>query len=210
MLPVLIELQYLPEVRYFSLLARQPVVWLEQHEHYVKGTYRNRCHIAAVNGVQRLSVPLRKGKNEQQPIREVQIAYDEPWQLRHWQAIQSAYGRSPFFLHYADELQPFFKEKKYRWLWDLNFDLLVLLMKHASLKTEIRLTENYRPHPDEMSDFRGKIHPKQNSASGDLLSPRYSQVFEDRLGFLKNLSVLDLLFCTGPAARGILKSELLH
>lgn len=208
MSPVLIELQYLPCVQYFALLASQPVVCLEQHEHYVKGAYRNRCHIAAVNGVQRLTVPLRKGKNQQQPIREVQIAYDEPWQSRHWQAVQSSYGRAPFFEHFADELSPFYQNKKYKWLWDLNFDLLMLLVKLTGLKTEIRLTEKYEADPAGTLDFRESIHPKKNAPDDGFRQIHYPQVFEDRHGFLENLSVLDLIFCAGPAAGNVLKSSL--
>ncbi len=206
-LPALIELQFLPGVRYFALLAKYPLVVLEQQEHYVKGSYRNRCLIAGVNRVQTLSVPLRKGKNRQAPIREVQIAYDEAWQAAHWQAIRSAYGRAPFFEHYADELFPFFKEKKYQRLWDFNFDLLSLLIKICGLQTEMKLSEKYESSPSELIDYRGKIHPKK-LAPRELQTPvRYSQVFEDRHGFIENLSVLDLIFCEGPAAANILKKK---
>ena len=208
--PVLLEIQYLPPVQYFSKLASQPVVYLEQHEHYVKSSYRNRCHIASVNGLQRLSVPLAKGKHQQQNIREVRIAYDEPWQSQHWQAIQSAYGRSPFFEHYAGELLPFFKNKKYAWLWDWNYDLLLLLLKWTGLKTEIRLTESYEPEPEGVSDFRDKIQPKRAVQNADFQPVHYSQVFEDRHGFLGNLSTLDLVFCAGPTTWNVLKASVVE
>ena len=204
MLSILLEIQYFPPVQYFSKLATAPVVFLEQHEHYVKGSYRNRCHIAGVNGVQRLSIPLCKGKNQQQPIREVRIAWDEPWQTQHWQAIRSAYGNSPFFEHYAGAFEPFFKKRKHEWLWDWNVELLQLLMKLMGLKTELRFTESYEPAPEGVLDFRGKIHPKRPAEDADFSPVHYSQVFEDRHGFLENLSVIDLLFCTGPASRGFL------
>ncbi len=205
MQPILLDLQYLPPVRYFSKLAASPVVFLEQHEHYVKGSYRNRCHIAAVNGIQRLSIPLCKGKNQQQSIREVRIAYDEPWQGHHWHAIRSAYGNSPFFVHYVDALEPFYKKKKTEWLWDWNFELLQLLMKLAGVKPELRFTESYEAAPQGLVDFREKIHPKRPAEDSDFNPVHYSQVFEDRHGFLENLSVLDLLFCAGPASGNVLK-----
>ncbi|MEZ4959145.1 MAG: WbqC family protein [Saprospiraceae bacterium] len=201
----LLEIQYLPPVQYFSLLANHPVVYLEQHEHYAKGSYRNRCHIAAVNGVQRLSIPLKKGKNQRQPIREVRIAYDEPWRSQHWQAIQTAYGNSPFFEHYADGLQPFYSEKKYEYLWDWDFDLLMFMVKCFRLQTEIRVTEKYEAQPAGLLDLRGTINPKIENA--DFRPVYYPQVFEDRHGFLGNLSALDLLFCAGPGARQVLSKS---
>ena len=193
----LLSLYYFPPVNWFAALANAPAVYLEQHEHYVKSSFRNRCHIAAVNGVQRLTVPLRQGKNQQQSIREVRIAYDEPWQMQHWRAICSAYGNSPFFEHYADLIQPFFMEKKPELLWEWNYDLLMVLMKILKLKTPIIFTGKYEVSPDGVLDLRAAFHPKSTSQVADYEPINYPQVFKDRLGFLPNLSVLDLIFCAG-------------
>lgn len=204
---VLLELAYLPTVSHFAVMKSHNVVVLEQCEHYSKGSYRNRCHIAGSQGPLRLTVPLRKGKNRQQPIREVRIAYDEPWQPRHWQAIQSAYGKSPYFLHYSDVLEPFFKEKRFDFLWDLNFELLELLLSLLRLNCQLEFSHQYEVVPSTgILDFRNAILP--DHPLPDLLQPlrRYSQVFEDRLGFTPNLSVIDLLFCMGPAAKDYLSA----
>lgn len=195
--PVLLSLQYLPPISWFLALAQAPKVYLEQHEHYVKGSYRNRCIIASVNGPERLSITLRKGKNQQQGIREVRIAYDEPWQIRHWRAICTAYGNSPFFEHYAELFEPFYKEKKYELLWDWNYDLLMLCLKILKLKTAILFTEKYEAHPEYAIDLRNDFSPKTNNQSTGFQPIKYPQVFEDRLGFLPDLSILDLIFCAG-------------
>lgn len=186
-------LGYLPPVSWFLEFAKHETVVLEQHEHYVKGSYRNRCVIAAVNGPHRLTIPLRKGKNQQQPIREVRIAYDEPWQAQHWRAICSAYGNSPFFEHYSEVFQAYFKDKKYEFLWDWNYDLLNNCLKILRLKSVIELTNKYEFNPIELIDKRNEIEFQMI----DNQSFRYPQVFEDRLGFLNNMSVLDLIFCAG-------------
>ncbi|MEY3368250.1 MAG: hypothetical protein RI973_1405 [Bacteroidota bacterium] len=204
---VLLELAYLPPVSHFALMEAHPIVMLEQYEHYSKGSYRNRCHIAGSQGPLRLTVPLRKGKNRQQPIREVGIAYDEPWQSRHWQAIRSAYGKSPYFLHYSDVLEPFFKEKRFDFLWDLNSELLKLLLGLLRLNFQLEFSHQYEVVASPgILDFRNAILPDQPLP--DALPPLrpYSQVFEDRLGFTPNLSVIDLLFCMGPASRDYLSA----
>lgn len=204
---ILLELQYLPPVQYWAKLVQYPNVWLERSEHYVKGSYRNRCHIAGVNGPLRLSIPLQKGKNEQQSIQEVAIAYETPWNSQHWTSIRSAYGNAPFWDFYADELEPVFKDKK-SLLFDYNRALFSTIKDLLQIDTNISFTDTYHsPSPPNVLDFRNAIHPKPRRAKpdADFMAIPYPQVFEEKHGFLENLSVLDLLFCCGPEA--VLKLE---
>jgi len=202
---ILMELPYLPCIQFFSKII-QGKVFLEQCENYNKGSYRNRCHIASVHGVQVLSIPLMGGKHQQQPIREVKISYDYPWNSQHWTAIKSAYGKSPFFEFYADDFEIFYK-KKYEFLWDWNWDLLQIVIPFLQINTDFHFTQAYqKTTPENILDFRNAISPKQNKALADeAFTPfKYGQVFEDQNGFLPNLSILDLLFCTGPETSFIL------
>lgn len=206
---ILLELQYFPPMQYFTKLLHYPNIYIEAQEHYQKGSYRNRCEIAGANGVLRLSIPLEKGKNEQQSIREVRIAYHEPWQTRHWESIQSAYGNAPFFLYYADFFQPIF-EKKYDMLWDWNLDLLNIILQLIGIQKDILFTSLYQKAVSpEILDFRNAIHPKAHRRRDDphFQPAWYAQVFEEKHGFLPNLSILDLLFCTGPEALSILQAS---
>ena len=206
---ILIETQYFPPVAYFSALAKTDSIVLEACEHFQKGSYRNRCHIATSLGVQTLSVPLKKGKNSQQAIREVTISYDAPWQKQHWQALKTAYGSAPFWEHYSPVLERFFKEK-HTFLFDLNFDILESLLKILKLKNDITISfsDDYITPMlvtasemwQEGGDLRNTIFPKNNNFE----SKKYAQIFEDRNGFLPNLSVLDLIFCCGNQAKSIL------
>ena len=207
---VLLELHYLPSIQYVSKLLQYPKVILEQHENYAKGSYRNRCHLASSAGLLRLSLPLAGGKNQQQPIREVKLKYDEPWQNQHWTAIKSAYGKSPFFEHYEHLLLPIF-QKKYEYLWDWNWDLLQVILGIISLGKNIELTEEFEKEVSgEVVDFRNKISPKENKKLEDLdfEQAKYVQVFEAENGFLPNLSILDLIFCAGPEAEIYLERSL--
>jgi len=199
-MPVLLEIQYLPPVQYLTKLAGGEPIFIEQWEHYQKGTYRNRCHIAAANGLTRLTIPLIKGKNEQQAIREVRIAYYEPWQRQHWQSIRSAYGNAPFYEFYADALQPFY-EKPFPFLFDFNLELLQTLLKLLRMDVNLQLTDAYAETPPAgWTDLRNAIHPKPHLQKPDphFTPLPYHQVFEDRYAFLPNLSMLDTLFCMGP------------
>ncbi|MFK7807978.1 MAG: WbqC family protein [Saprospiraceae bacterium] len=205
---LLIELQYLPPVQYFAKFAQYESVLLEQKENYTKGSYRNRCYIAGANGVLLLSIPLEKGKNEQQNIRQTRIANDKGlWQNQHWRAIRSAYGNSPFFDYYADGLESFYK-KEYEYLFDFSLDLLKWLLEKLRLETTIKFTETYEKEvAGNIADWRNGIHPKKHRQrkDPDFEAAYYAQAFEDRHGFLPNLSILDLLFCTGPQAGMVLE-----
>ena len=204
--PPLLEAHYLPTVQYCSHLAKTEVAYLEARENFQKSTYRNRCVIAGANGPLTLSIPLASGKNEQMPIREVRISTDTDWNRRHWQAIRSAYGRSPYFEFYADELAPLY-ERPATFLFDWNRQLTQFLIESFRLPVELRLTEEFHPLGAEtFDDLRGVIHPKPHRIRrpDDFTARPYTQVFSERFGFQSNLSALDLLCCLGPEAARVL------
>lgn len=199
---VLIEAHYLPSVQFFTKLAHYPILLLEAHENYQKGSYRNRCHIAGANGLMRLSIPLRKGKNEQLSIQHTEISYDEPWSTQHWHGIRSAYGNAPFFPYYQDELEAVFQQRPTH-LFDWNRNLIQLLIDLLQLEIQVQLTDKYvKEVTPQIRDLRGHIHPKSHRQQADpnFQAVPYPQLFEERHGFLPNLSILDLLFCAGPQA----------
>lgn len=199
---ILIEAHYLPSVQYFSKLTHYSQATIEACETYQKGSYRNRCHIAAANGLMRLSIPLKKGKNEQQSIRETQIAFDESWRSQHWNSIRSAYGNAPFFPYYEEELAAYFQRPN-PLLFDWNLELIQLLTRLLQLDVSIQKSTTYvREVAGDVQDLRQLIHPKSHRRmTDDNFQPvPYPQLFQERHGFLPNLSILDLLFCTGPQA----------
>lgn len=196
---LLIETQYFPPLDFFKLAASYPTVILEAKEHYQKGGYRNRCQIAGPNGIHRLTVPLVKGKNNKAPIREIKISNIDPWQKIHWHSIQTAYGKSPFFEYYQDDIKPIFK-KEWNYLFDLNLEIIQTLQPLLQLSFDLEMTSEYQVAPlPFIKDCRNFISPKHKVAPNNA-PKKYPQVFEAKNGFLPNLSILDLLFCLGPEA----------
>ncbi len=205
---IVLEIQYLPPIQYISKFMGEQQVWIERHEHYLKGSYRNRCYIAATNGPMRLSIPLRKGKNEQQNIQEVEISYEENWQALHWQSIRSAYGNAPFFEYYSAGLRTFYQQNP-MYLFQFNVSLLQWILVQMGLSDDLTFTDAYHhQYPSTYLDFRNGIFPKKHRQKEDLSFEQvpYAQVFMEKNGFLPNLSILDLLFCAGPEAPLILES----
>lgn len=204
----LLSLAYLPPVSWCTVAWNAETVMLEACDHYQKGGLRNRCHIAGPNGVQRMSIPLVKGKHQQTLIREVRISYDEPWQRQHWRSIRTAYGNAPYYEHYADQLLRFY-ERPYTFLFDFNLELLsFIFQKKWGWKGRFEVSEQYfLPHEWPLGqDFRASIPADPMQWENGFEPVRYAQVFMEKTGFLPNLSMLDLLFCCGKDCDSVLSN----
>jgi WbqC-like protein family len=224
--PILIESQFFPPIDYIVRCIQTDSVIIEAHEHFQKGSYRNRCHIAGANGLQVLSVPLRRStkdiKNDIgdigdignignigdigdiRGIKNVQIAYDVDWQKQHWRTLQTAYGSAPFWDFYAPVFERFFTHK-FDYLLDYNVEILKTVFKLLKIEKTVNtsLSTTYNDIYTEGSDLRNTINPKIKNELNPII---YSQLFNDRYAFIPHLSVLDLLFCCGNQSLAILKN----
>ncbi|MBE7177520.1 MAG: WbqC family protein [Mucilaginibacter polytrichastri] len=196
----LFPLFYLPPVHWFSALrdaGRKAIV--EHHEHFPKQTYRNRAHIASPNGRLTLSVPVIRGSKNHTPYKDVKISYDSNWQRLHWMSLQASYRSSSYFEFYEDDLAPFF-EQRHTYLFEYNWDLLQLILGLLKMPAELHYTESYEADYGG-DDWRNRISAKAEPAG---TGKPYYQVFEDRHGFLPDLSIVDLLFSQGPQSQNFL------
>lgn len=205
---LLTEIQYLPPIEYFVRLLDSNKLIFEANEHYQKQSYRNRCYILGANKVDELSIPIKKGDGKL-IVREVQIDYDQKWLQVHWKSITSSYGKAPFFEYYSELFRQIFF-KRHKFLFDLNLELLELVLKLLSLDIQLDFSVTYQSNSElnrgEVKDLRGLIHPKKKESNlKEVLSVRYTQLFGDI--FVENLSIIDLLFCEGPNAAQILKKS---
>lgn len=186
---------YLAPVEYYSALAKTDTVFLEHCEFYEKQSYRNRCNIAGANGQLALTIPVEKSNGARMLTRDVRISEHSDWQLQHWRSIESAYNSTPFFEYYKDDLLPFY-EQDWTFLWDFNIEIQAKVLELLDLQVDIQLTKEYKVDFDEnVLDARNSIHPKKETDTGSLKN--YYQVFEQRFGFIPNLSIIDLLFNMG-------------
>lgn len=217
---ILLSTAYLPPIEYLAAIATQysfrpgeseteaALVSIEACEHYQKQSWRNRCRILAGDGPQDLNIPVVH-EDFGKPISQMRIDWGTDWLTRHKRAIVSAYGTSPYFEYYRDELFGLMDARP-SLLLDFNTSILGFLLRKTGIRAEIEYTREFcRPgsygdasfsRQNPAVDLRDAIHPKRtNTILGDLgLEKPYWQVFSDRFGFVKGLSVIDLLFNEGP------------
>lgn len=197
-----------PPVSYFAVMTRKPgAVSVEQHDHYTKQTYRNRCRVLGANGVINLVIPVVKNHGRKTIMKDVRVDYDTDWQRIHWQSILSAYASAPFFEFMEDSYQPVY-QKRHTFLLDLNMELLHAAMELLQFRQPVEKTAQFI-HSESGTDMSISIHPKKDFRHREFTFQPvpYHQVFIDRYGFQPDLSIIDLLFNEGPNASAILKAS---
>lgn len=202
----LLSIAYLPPLEYYYSLGGNPI-YIEKFESYQKQSYRNRTVIYAPNGPQDLIIPILR--NNTSLITDIQIDYKTDWQRLHWRSITAAYNNSPFFLYYQDFFEPFY-QKKYKFLFDFNLNLFDTTLKILKWDINILFTSQYFKDTPILNDYRNLIHPKY-SKSNDypfFYNNKYTQVFENKFGFIPNLSILDLLCNEGPKSKEFITSQI--
>ena len=200
---ILIHPTYFPSIATFVAIAKSDEVVFEVCDNYQKQTYRNRMFIYDANGKLPLTVPVVYSQKNRQPYSEILIAEDENWQDTHWKSIQSAYSSSPFFEFYEHDFQPLFTEK-FTHLLDFNFKCLEVIFDCLELPFEFQTPEKYDPHPEHITDYRGLVNNRKEKEQP--FKP-YVQVFDDKHGFISNLSILDLICNEGPNAMIYLEQQ---
>lgn len=203
---VLLSTAYFPPIRYFSKIFQYENVYIESDENYCKQTYRNRCNILSANGPLALTIPVLRSESTKILITDLYIDQTSRWKAIHWRAIESAYRNSPFFLYYSDEIKEIFFAPVDK-LFDFNMILLKSLLELLSFPKEINLTEGYKKIDGPYDDFSNSIRPKNQLEEYQFKSEPYYQVFEQKFGFIAELSILDLLFNLGPSAEGHIRKS---
>jgi hypothetical protein len=190
-----IELQYFPTIVSYSALIDCKYVDFGLYESYRKASFRNRCLIAGPNGVIALSIPIVGGRGLKAAYRDVRIDHGIPWRRRHFQAIRSSYGKSPFFGHYGEGLSRLY-ERQMDWLVDWNLACMDWVDQAFGVVSARQVVEGDAVS-GSVADRRDRDGPRNHQSGGSGPFPKYPQMFEERGGFQPNLSVLDLVMSMG-------------
>ncbi|MFZ9503717.1 MAG: WbqC family protein [Cyclobacteriaceae bacterium] len=198
---VLIEPHYLPNLEFFAAIFPYAEIVLDVHSHFVKQSWRSRSIVASANGPLMLIVPVTH-KGNRTPLHEVITAENTRWRLNHWRTIESAYRNAPFFEYYSDELKKLILGPETS-LHQINQNILSICLNWLGWNKKVKLSVSFIENFEGI-DLRDHLESKVSFEKRPYLQPiPYRQVFGN--AFAENMSVLDLVFCTGPEASGILQ-----
>ena len=213
-LKALLSSTYFGPIQWYQKLNRYDECLIERHESFIKQTYRNRMIIPTTNGPLSLTIPTNHDISLS--MKDIRISDHANWRHVHWNALLSAYGESPFFEYYQDDIRPFY-EKKYEFLFDFNMEITEKMIELLDIRPKISITNEYflseerkvkseefnsftNHKIESIKDFREAIRPKKPLPDAEFESKRYYQVYEQKFGFQPNMSILDLLFNEGNEA----------
>ena len=199
---ILIHPSYFPSISHFVAMAQSDLVTFEMDDNFQKQTNRNRMYIYSPNGIQLLNIPVKHSKTAHQKTKDIQLETAFDWQKQHFKSLEAAYRSSPFFEYFEDDIVPIF-EKKHKFLMDLNLQTMEIVSKCLRFEFDYNETTEYFHTVDDKTDLRHLINGKKDTS---IFEP-YTQVFEEKNGFLNNLSILDLLFNEGRHALEYLKKQ---
>lgn len=203
---ILLHPSYFPSISQFAAMAQSDSITFEMEDNFQKQTNRNRTYIYSPNGVQLLNIPIKHSSLTHQKTKDIKIEPEFDWQKQHFKSLEAAYRSSPFFEYFEDDLLPVF-QKKHTFLMDLNLEVIALVSKCLRMKLDFTTTTEYFHELEnpKIVDFRYLVNGKKDLS----VCEPYPQVFDDKHGFLNNLSTLDLLFNEGKYAMDYLKKQVL-
>lgn len=199
---ILIHPGYFPSISQFVAVSQAEEVVLEMEDNFQKQTNRNRMYVYSPNGIQLLNVPIKHSKEAHQRIKDIKLETAFDWQKQHFKSLEAAYRTSPYFEYFEDDLMPIFT-KKHVFLMDLNLQTMELVSKCLGLPFSYQETKEYFHDVTDIMDYRYLINGKKDQT----IVESYTQVFDDKHGFINNLSILDLLFNEGRHALSYLKRQ---
>jgi len=200
---VAVDLHFLPCLEFFTAIINADEILVSPTEIYQRQSYLNRTRIRLANKIENLSVPIQ-GRRPRLPLNKVLIDYSQNWQKIHLRGIQSAYGKAPFFEFFFPYIEPVYK-KNHASLWELNLEMLTICLKLLRFSGRLKVCSKLDEESIDL-DLRGQISPSESFSFRNLYSPfPYTQLFG--LDFEPNLSVIDILFCTGPEVKKLLLSS---
>lgn len=217
----IIQPNYIPWRGFFDFISRVDVFVFFDDVQYTKRDWRNRNKVCTRGGDPVwLSVPVSVASRDQL-IKDTPIKYDEAWIEKHLGTLHHSYGKAPFFDTYFPIIEGIYA-KKFEMLVDLDIALTRQICDWLAIQTEFAKSSDLPSsgHKDEkliaVAKAVGGTHYLSGPAAKAYMQdqlwedagialeyvsyPDYPPYPQINPGFTPQVSVLDLLFMTGPDA----------
>ena len=220
---VILQPSYIPWRGYFHQIQKADVFVFYDCVQYDADGWRNRNQIKTANGPLWLTIPVRAKGNTSlgTAIKDVPIDPVKPWRSKHWRTLEQSYAKAPHFKRHAEWLHEFYNRPD-ALLADFTCDLTVAIARELGIEHTRFVRSSTLPAAGARTDrliqmlthlgathyisgpsARGYMEEDKLAAAGITLEymhydyPNYPQLHGE---FLPQVSILDLLFNTGPEA----------
>jgi hypothetical protein len=223
---VITQSNYIPWKGYFDLIRTADELILLDDVQYTRRDWRNRNRIKTTIGPKWLSIPVRVSGKYTQRIDETEVV-DPGWADDHWQVLMTAYQQAPHFAWCAAALEPIYRGMVDCRLSNVNRAFIETVCAMLGITTPIRwsteltssgtktdrlvslCTAAKASHYLSGPAARAYLEPRKFANAGIELHyfdysgyPEYPQPHPP---FVHEVSVIDLLFNTGPIATAYLE-----
>ena len=185
-------MQYFGSIHYVKTIMKAGAIIFDQDAPFTKMSFKNRMVIVTSQGPFILTIPIEGGRDQKIPIKDIKIAYDTPWREQHFKSIKTNYKRSPYFEFYEQSLQALYLKQPEKLV---DFLALCSNWLQAQLKVKWEPITNEPPNSNNVLKYIDPWLPKNYYQLNEL--PKYQQVFSDKVNFIPNTSILDMLFNVG-------------
>lgn len=224
---VILQPGYLPWLGFFDLIYEAHTFVIFDDVQYTIRDWRSRNRIKTPHGIVWLTVPVKAKGVRDKLIKDVEIDNTQPWQKKHIKTLENFYKKAQYFRDIIELIHDIYK-KKYTFLIDIDMDIIIRLQEYLSINSKIVFSSEIPSagKKDEMllsiCKYLNATHYLSGNAAREYLResifrtegitvewhnythPYYNQLWLKELGFVSNLSVIDLLFNHGSDSLAIL------
>jgi len=198
----LTDFTYFGSISFVQHLLKQSQITFDTQASFTKMSFKNRMVLTTSQGPLNLTIPIVGGRDQKVPIHEILIDYTSPWNEQHLKAILTSYKRSPYFEHYEQTLDQLYLNKQEK-LIDFLLSCQLWLKEQLKAPWEIIPMKNLPEqdaatiNTDLIKTYKYFSPWQPNNYEQCATLPNYQQVFFDKVGFIPNVCILDMLFCCG-------------
>ena len=141
----ILQSNYIPWKGYFDIIASVDEFIFYDEVQYTKNDWRNRNKIKTQNGLQWLTIPCEtKGAiGNEQKICDTKIT-DKRWAKKHWNSIQNAYAKAPFFKENRVWVEDIYKSLENEdYLCKVNYRFIFSICDYLGIKTKFSFCQDY-------------------------------------------------------------------
>ncbi len=188
-----VDIQYFGSIHYVKTLMQHKQIMFDHDASFTKMSFKNRMVIMTSQGPLLLTIPIVGGRDQKTPLNDILIDYNSPWSAQHYKSIKTNYKRSPYFEYYEQSLQDLYLQKPEKLV-----DFLLLcsdwLQNQLKITWDINDTNEVLNWNTELKYLTPWLPNNYHQMKG---LPQYHQVFLDKIDFVPNTSILDMLFNVG-------------